>query len=111
MLGLSPAIWDFTSVVFWRSEAANSVLVPAFCSSAGELLGAGGGVDSSALFTWSTLLATVSAAGFSLVSAATVLVRALATCRFASFGSTADGVAVSALLVATLLFCAPVAGG
>jgi hypothetical protein len=67
-------------------------------------------------------LATVSAAGFSLVSAAdpvrvtvplvaTVLVTALAWCRLrASLGSTADGVAVSALLVPTLSLWATAAG-
>src|ERR1700676_1841599 len=112
LLRLSPAIPDFTSVVIWLSAAASSVLVPAFWSSAAGLLGAGGIVES-ALFTGSTLLATVSAAGFSLVSAAdplrvsvplvaTALVPAFAGCRLrAAFGSAADAVEVSALLVAT----------
>jgi len=96
----------------WLSEAANSVLVPAFWSLVDELL-AGVVVNSSALFTGSALLATVSAADFSPVSAvgpvrvmvppvAPVLVSALARCLGASLRSKTDRVAASALWVPIL---------
>ena len=56
--------------MIWLSEAANAVLAPAFCSSAGELLLGCGAVNSSALLALSALSAKVAVAGFALVSPA-----------------------------------------